>query len=101
MQLLAKVLVREKVRCGVIPACLPAHPFQISYGQSKYYMASHLPCISFSQGKNYCCCYCNFITLAIATIISMEENDKTLVILDRKGIRALKVMGSLTFITIQ
>lgn len=29
----------------------------------------------------------------------MEENDKTLVILDRKGIHALKVKESLTFIT--
>lgn len=31
----------------------------------------------------------------------MEENDKTLVILDRKGIHTLKVKGSLTFITAQ
>lgn len=100
-QFLATVLVREKGQCGVIPVCLAAHSFQISYGQRKYYKASHLPCISFLQGKNHCCCYCNFITLAIAIIISMEENDKTLLILDRKGIHILKVKESLTFITIQ
>jgi len=50
---------------------------------------------------NGCCCYYNFITPAIAVVIPMEENDKTLVILDKKAIHTSKVKGSLTFITAQ